>query len=641
MNLKLILRRNLPSGLLAMLLPFTLQPSPALANVYATNIKLNGGTTDVVMQPSDNVTVSYILNEPASLGVTLNILSTTGAVRTLAFPANAVGARKGVNTVIWDGKNSASNDLAPGTYSVSITAAAVGYTNWTQITDDNNPWNYVYDGHGIAVDRNTNSPYYGRIFVANASIGNNPTTIPGDQVGIQKINADGSPADEGIFTTGGHTWSGNSLSPWKLEVSNDDFVYVSDLARLGEVYRWEPGFSAASQLYVLRQDNVTNRVYLTGMALFRNGTNTEVWAADSTNQNSLGILKWVLATNALARSNDAGLSVVGVGGDLNLFPSDVALDAAGNIYTCQFVSSSGDPSPRVFCFPAYDPSTNQGAPQLTARWAVGSTNDNYGEASGIAVDPTGTYVAVAFQGIETGITPAHGNTAIFYATNGAVVTSLDLDQPMDGDPSTEHQNTDCAWDAVGNIYYIDNWYGYWRAFSPPGTNQATTVATVTVRVPAPPAPEITAISTSNGVVTITFTAGVDDTAGAFAVLGAGVISGPYSVVSGVSFSQIGPGEFQATFTNNGSMHYFRIARKSGLSTQAPYITSIQFSGTDLIMRFTGAATDSASAFAVVAAPSVTGPYSAPGYFLVIQDSPGLFHAVVHSSGPRQFYRIKR
>ena len=47
--------------------------------------------------------------------------------------------------------------------------------------------------------------------------------------------------------------------------------------------------------------------------------------------------------------------------------------------------------------------------------------------------------------------------------------------PLDDTP-------DVAWDNAGNVYACDNGASYWRAYSPPGANQATTVAVPTVQV---------------------------------------------------------------------------------------------------------------------------------------------------------------
>jgi hypothetical protein len=196
---------------LALALALTATAPSANANVFASNAKINGGTTDVSVAQGASVTISYILNEPASAGVTLKVLSGATTVRTLALPGGGAGALRGLNTVTWDGKDNSGNLVPAGNYSVSITAASSGYSGWTVTSDDNNDGNYSYESRGIAVDRNTNSPYYGRVFVANAYPG--PGTLTGDLVGIQMLNADGSYADEGGFSTGGVAWQGGGVLP--------------------------------------------------------------------------------------------------------------------------------------------------------------------------------------------------------------------------------------------------------------------------------------------------------------------------------------------------------------------------------------------------------------------------------------------
>jgi len=195
MKLKRALRYGLVIG--GLVLAADLFTLSARANVYATNIKLNGGATNAIAAIGDSVNISYILNEPASLGVTVNILAGTSTVRTLTFAASDPQAQRGLQTVTWDGRDANSNNVPPGAYSVSITAASSGYQNWTQTTVDSDA-TYIWTGRGIAVDQNTNSRFYGRIFVANALTGPSPDLRAGDTIGILKMNADGSPAEEGI-----------------------------------------------------------------------------------------------------------------------------------------------------------------------------------------------------------------------------------------------------------------------------------------------------------------------------------------------------------------------------------------------------------------------------------------------------------
>src|SRR5664279_2736210 len=92
------------SGLALVLVLASYVPS-ARANVYATNIKLNGELINATAAQGSEVTISYILNEPASAGVTIDVLSNAVVVRTLTTASDGVGALTGLNTVVWDGKD--------------------------------------------------------------------------------------------------------------------------------------------------------------------------------------------------------------------------------------------------------------------------------------------------------------------------------------------------------------------------------------------------------------------------------------------------------------------------------------------------------------------------------------------------------
>src|ERR1022692_3996684 len=252
------LPRNWIAGGLALALALTAFAPCARANVYATNIKINGGTTNLSVQPGISLSISYILNEPASAGVTVQVLSGATAVRSISLAGGLAGARRGTNTVVWDGKDNSSNNVPGGNYSVSITAGFHGYSGWTITTDDNNEGKYNFEARGIAVDRNTLSPYYGRVLVGDSVDNSLNGTSPllGDYLGIQKLNADGSYADEGGFSDGGVAWQGLYSAPWKIRVSDDDKVYVMDFYVGGDVYRFDPTISSNSMLTVLRADNM-------------------------------------------------------------------------------------------------------------------------------------------------------------------------------------------------------------------------------------------------------------------------------------------------------------------------------------------------------------------------------------------------
>src|SRR5690242_19243847 len=90
----------------------------ARANVYATNIKLNGGTNNVVLSGGSNLQISYILNEAATSGVTIEIFSGSTIIRSIAISSGNPGTSRGTNTVTWDGKTGAGVTASGGTYSI-------------------------------------------------------------------------------------------------------------------------------------------------------------------------------------------------------------------------------------------------------------------------------------------------------------------------------------------------------------------------------------------------------------------------------------------------------------------------------------------------------------------------------------------
>ncbi len=338
MTSKLLQKTFLSAGVV-LALGFAAAPFSARANVYATNIKLNGSLTNVAAASGQPVTISYILNEPASQGVTVEILSGATVVRSLSLAAGAAGSTRGLNTVSWDGKNGSGAAVPLGTYAVRINARSSGYTDWTQITSDAAPGSHSANPKGIAVNCNTNSPYYGRVFVPNSALGTtDPVNNLGDKVGIQKLNADGSYADEGGFSTGGWSWAGDFYSPWLARCKEDDRLYINDWTGSGVIIAFDQLVS--SNQVVLGTANYSGNPFTTvnwsGFDITGVGTtNARVWLGDSywNNGGDAGIWFWHM-TNGVADPTDTiGTQVVAAGGDLSLYTYSIALDKDLNIYT--------------------------------------------------------------------------------------------------------------------------------------------------------------------------------------------------------------------------------------------------------------------------------------------------------------------
>jgi hypothetical protein len=312
------------------------------------------------------------------------------------------------------------------------------------------------------------------------------------------------------------------------------------------------------------------------------------------------------------------------------------LDKAGSIYTVQYYEDQGNTNALVYRFPSYDPSTNGGLPEHTPDWVAGP-GDDYSGGHGIAVDPTGTYIAACFWGYHVP-TWTSGNLKILKAADGTVVTNLDLGvaypNSRTADP-THHMDTDADWDAVGNLYYLDDWATCWRAFSPPGANEATTVGLPVVQVIS--SPHITGITVSAGTVTIHFIAGSSDTAGSFMLFGASVVQGPYSPVADAIITGSGS-TFSVTVPASGSVQYYRIERSATIPI---IITNLRVAGATVTIDFTGAPSDSPLALTLLSSASANGSYSAAAGAVIIQVSPGLFQATVPAKGSMQFYRVLR
>lgn len=440
---------------------FCLCALPVKANVYATDIRLNGSLQPVIILPGGNLTISYILNDTASGGVWVWIYYGTNLVKTLASTNGTAATNTGLNSAVWNGPT----NLAAGVYTVSITAASAGYATWTNITDDG-PNFSVAVPRGISVNQNTNSPFYGRVFVADTYT----------QFGIFKYNADGSPGDEGGFSTGGLMWGAGTdfpkYSPWKMIVSLDDKVYIDDFSGNGVVYEFDQIIATNCHLVAVGADNYPLQdpePQLSGLAVSGRGANTQIWMTDARVDDpgglSAGIISWPLATNGIAAPYDPGTVIVPLNTNfLAQAPYDIALDSNGFIYTIEFITSTNNPDFPLMCFPPY-----HGQPETNAAWAVGSGDPALMYAYGVAVDPTATYVAVAVVGPcpDTENSPC-GGLNLYTATKGEYLTNLDQ---TGGDAYY-----DVAWDRVGNLYALDGTAGVWRAYSPPGTNQATTVA---------------------------------------------------------------------------------------------------------------------------------------------------------------------
>ncbi|MCX6922585.1 MAG: hypothetical protein NT154_05125, partial [Verrucomicrobia bacterium] len=536
--MKFLLNRPMIRGL-AIALAISSLTSNARANVYATNLKLDGSTNNPSIVAGQDVSISYILNEPASAGVTIRILSGATAVRTLVLAPGNPGTSRGTNAVTWNGKDDLGADVAGGDYSFSITAASTGYSTWTPISSDTNAGNQVTRAWGIAVNQNTNSFYYGRVFVANAY------PVAGDPLGFHKLNADGSPAEEGMLSDGGYVWntgisSSYYESPFRVRVGADDRFYALDWSGDGVILSWDQQITTNSMLNVMRQDNNpgvdTFPGSFSGFFVSGTGTNRQVWMCDNYSS-GWGIYRWNMQPDGTLAPNDTGTQVVAVGGDMANSCFDVAVDKSNRVYAlCQ----PNDPTQYKYLrFPA---DTN--IPLLTADWKADTTSEIL-DPWAIAVNPAATYAAAARS--------LSNSVLILDANTGASVATIS---------SNGYSHHAVAWDNVGNVYCsfdMNDTQSIWQTWSPPGANQATTLGLETIHVQGSPAQGIviTSIVPSGTNLIIHFTGPASAPASAFVVLSGTLGNGITNIVTGAIITGSG-GVFQAVVPADGVARYYRI-----------------------------------------------------------------------------------
>jgi hypothetical protein len=558
MNLKKRLPKySIATGLAAALALTTLTPS-AHANVFASNIKINGTLKGVAsVGAGSGATITYILNEHASQGVSIKILQGATVVRTIAIAGGSPGTTNGLNTVVWDGKNDSSAVVPAGNYTVSVTAQSSGYAVWTQIISNANP--KVYWPSGIAVDTRTDSAYYGRVMVANGvDTANNVDPHP---VGVIKFNADGSEADEGQSSAGVSFRTDNFLadSIRSLKYGTDDRVYWNDWVGSGKITAAD--MAMTTNQVILDTDLVSgNPGNWADIDVTDPGTtNAMCWFADGSYP-SVGIFAWPMTNNGVADPGVFGINLVTSSGlDIPLRSGfGMMIDEKGNLLLGEVRSNPTDNSVKLISITNLWPSAVDGSPtnwwNASAAWPYVSENINWQDGAEL----NSTFCNIAAAAIDSRSKPKYGSAAfngssgglkVFNLSDGTVVTNIQQDISV--------FDIGTCFDNAGNVYAGNATTHNWQAFSPPGPNQATTPAVATLTVTAAvAASHITGINVSGGTVTIKFTGDSSLPASAFKVYSSTTVNGTYTDASAVVTGSAG--SYTATVAVSGNARFYRI-----------------------------------------------------------------------------------
>ena len=608
--------------LLCLIAGVVLSTLSARANVYATDIKLNGSLYTITNVGP--VTISYRLNQAATLGVTVAIWQGASQIATLSGGTNV-----GLNSVVWGGTNGSGTTLTSGTYSVSITAAAAdlsgGTSNWTQISidDTNTAANYPL---GMDVDKNTNSPYYGRVVVGCAG----PGTIYGvaQSDGLYKANADGSPADEGAFGYGGYLTNDagfvgtNEMSyegepyhayalPGLIRIGGDDRIYFIDQSDNGSVVACdilattnqvvicegpgntnEPGgepnelsasfgYSNCPNNYANNPDGGDLNYYGEGwgqfdVAGFESG-HPALYLDDTGDYPTAGVWMYHLTNGAADPADTVGTQCIyGDGFYFIVTAGGVSVDSKLDVFAGQDRDNANDPYNRVFEFTNWNggvlPPEGDGSadtyvlPTVEApTWMVGTTNAGLTALNDVVINSrfNPTMVAAATYPVYGGATYTNSQGVSGY---GGYLGGITILNALDGTDIVTNLDilnwyTSAAFDNVGNVYGCSPTTNYWRAWSPPGPNTNTTVAVAQIVATAGQFKlgGIAAVSTGPGSATIT----LNFTAPGNPPLFTFTVLGS-SALNGTFSPIVGAiitgsaGSYQATFSTSSSPEFYEI-----------------------------------------------------------------------------------
>lgn len=446
-------------------LAVALLSSPALARPYATSLT------------NSLTSISFRLNEDAD---NVKIISLGGAV------TNDLGPLPKGLTV--------TNLVIAGVFKVQVTkSAGPGYVQGVvnQISVDTNNFVKFVNQRGVSVNKNTNSPYFGRIYVSVSA----PGTTAGRSVadGIYLLNADqtdaigqgDTPRTGGVNGGAGFdAFVANAESPNRIVVGPDDNLYITDWSDAhGGLYVTDPNVATnAAATHVLP--------FLGGPSATTNnhGSMSAVWIEGSLAQGNLvvytqdedlvpknGVWRYDIGAGPLPYAADGTLAF---SFGLNSQYSDLVRGPDGKWYgsnrRAEFATSAG-----VFVL------SEDGSTVLwnsLSVWREFSGNptarDSYfGETRGLDVSPDGKYLVV-FRGATNN--PVAPFIPPFVAANSVLILPLDNGVPnitnlvvMPTAPFTA-TGRDVSFDAVGNIYTVSSGQGLLRIYSPGGFSIVTT-----------------------------------------------------------------------------------------------------------------------------------------------------------------------
>lgn len=446
-------------------LGLSLASAPVWANVYASGL-----------QPIGSDSLSFILNENADVGVTIEVWKVGGG---MVYSENLGPKPKGTHTWTWNGTGYTAGDQ----FKLKVVAADDGYSSWTQISTDGTLTNF-YGPRGVDVNRNPATANFGRIYVSESTGG---TTTAGRTLteGVFILNADVTDAvGQGNTGRKGGLTFGTTNSPFRVTIGPDDNVYLTDWSDSNSaLIVGDPDFSSAAFLLANNNRQASGKcdnhgsiptVYVEGTGAGRvvYTMDEDFDAGSDPNHGGIGsILRYDVgnATNYTGQPSivyDDGAQGAFKGNIQNYY-DDMVRASDGTWWVSQDRSGGTADTLTSLMQISADGSTVlwKSVPDLAAN----SLNDPVRRTRGIAWDPVHDWLVLG--------TYNAGKILIFDDDTKSVLYTITF--------ASNATVRDVAVDAAGNIYAVDNITEWLRIWSPPDSANSFTTESYFTIIPEP------------------------------------------------------------------------------------------------------------------------------------------------------------
>ena len=439
------------------------------ARPYATSLT-NSGTS-----------ISFRLNESAD---SVKVISGGGTV------TNDLGPLAKGLTV--------TNLTIAGVFKIQVTkAAGPGYIQGVanQVSEDSNNFVKFANQRGLAVNKNTNSPYFGRIYVAVGGAGtvaSNQFTLGSRSVtdGIYLLNADQTDAvgqgNTGLNAglndgKGFDALAASGESPGRLFVGPDDSLYIADWSDAnGGVSVTDANVAtnalATNVLFGLGGPTASTNMHGSVSSVYVEGSlaggNLVVFTQDEDLGSRNGVYRYDIGSGPLPYSQPETLAFTyGLGAQV----AKITRGPDGKWY-CSNRRADNASTTGVFVL-SEDGSTQLWSSRDAWRELVGNPTAfdiPFGECRGFDVSADGKYLA-SIRGNTNSLSIVPMDGGIPNITNLVVVPTV---------PTTSI-GRDLTFDAVGNIYTVSSGQGLLRIYSPGGFSVVTTGSDGTLEMLVP------------------------------------------------------------------------------------------------------------------------------------------------------------